>query len=113
MNPLVCDSARDSGVLGVFGVPGGSLACRQLAGAGLMSTALKRLAPILLLCGLVLAACGGSDAPRADPSPPRGPVTYRTGVDPVSVAITGGFAWVANAGEGTVSRIDLRSGRSV
>jgi YVTN family beta-propeller protein len=71
----------------------------------------KRVA-LLLLCGLVLA-CSGTTGPAPEPIPPHGPATYHTGVNPVGVAVAGGYAWVANAGEGTVSRIDLRNDRTL
>lgn len=66
------------------------------------------VAVLLLSVLLMAAACGGG--PQAPQTPP---VTLRTGVNPVAVAERGGAVWVANAGEGTVWKIDLRSGRRI
>jgi DNA-binding beta-propeller fold protein YncE len=44
--------------------------------------------------------------------PTLGPVTrFRAGPAPVSVAVTPSAAWVLNAGDATISRIDPRTGR--
>jgi DNA-binding beta-propeller fold protein YncE len=62
---------------------------------------------------LCLTACNsGASAPS--PSPAHGArVTIATGVNPAGVAVGNGYAWVANSGEGTVSKIDLRTNRPV
>lgn len=63
--------------------------------------------------GLLLAACSG---PGSGPSQsPGGARTVRidTGVNPAGIAVGGGFAWVANSGEGTVSKIDVATNRAV
>lgn len=55
---------------------------------------------------LLLAACSGL-LPATSQAPAHGhPVTIKTSIDPVGVAFTPGFAWVANAGDGTVWKID-------
>jgi virginiamycin B lyase len=62
------------------------------------------------------AACGpsGASSPTPTASPPHGSViTIPVGVNPAGVAVGKDAAWVANAGEGTVSKIDLRSHRQV
>ena len=62
---------------------------------------------------LLAAACSGlfsasSQAPRHGQS-----VTIETSVNPVGVAFTPGFAWVANSGDGTVWKIDRNTDRVV
>ncbi len=67
----------------------------------------------LLACavGIVLAACS---APGSAPSPGRPQtVTIPTGVNPAGIAVGGGYAWVANSGEGSVWKIDLATNRVV
>src|SRR5260370_26239562 len=69
----------------------------------------------LLLCaaGLVLAACSApGSAPAPSPGRPQ-TVTIPTGVNPAGIAVGGGYAWVANSGEGSVWKIDLTSNRVV
>ena len=71
----------------------------------------RRAGAVLLV--LVLAACGGG-GPSPSPTPARGTtVTIQVGVNPAGIAIGDGFAWVANAGEGTVSKVDLAKNRQV
>jgi virginiamycin B lyase len=61
-----------------------------------------------------LAACGGGSGPAASPTPSHGStVTIQVGVNPAGIAVGNGFAWVANSGEGTVSRVDLAHNRQV
>jgi YVTN family beta-propeller protein len=63
--------------------------------------------------GLALAACSGPGS-APSPSPGRGQtVKIQTGVNPAGVAVAGGYAWVANSGEGTVSKIDVATNRVV
>jgi DNA-binding beta-propeller fold protein YncE len=68
-----------------------------------------------LTFGVVAAACAGSTpAPAPTSTPPhRAAVTIQVGVNPAGIAVGNGFAWVANSGEGTVSRIDLHDNRQV
>jgi virginiamycin B lyase len=61
----------------------------------------------------VLAACSGASPPPRPTPAPGATVTIPVGVNPAGIAIGGGSAWVANSGEGTVSRIDLRGNRQV
>jgi DNA-binding beta-propeller fold protein YncE len=68
--------------------------------------------PTLLLL-LTVACSGDGQAPSATPKPQTGTVTIQVGVNPAGIAVGDGFAWVANAGEGTVSKIDLRTNRQV
>jgi YVTN family beta-propeller protein len=63
---------------------------------------------------LVMAACSSSAAVPAAPSPAHGStVTISTGVNPAGVAVGDGFVWIANSGEGTVSKVDPRTNRPV
>jgi DNA-binding beta-propeller fold protein YncE len=58
----------------------------------------------------VLGACGqGSSAP----SGPRVVATLRVGVTPGVPVVGGGFVWVPNSADGTVSKIDPRAARVV
>jgi YVTN family beta-propeller protein len=60
------------------------------------------------------AACGPSGTPSPTPSSQHGSVvTIPVGVNPAGVAVGHDAAWVANSGEGSVSKIDLRSDRQV
>lgn len=73
----------------------------------------RRLGPgpcAALLC-LLVAGCSSGAAPPP-PSHTR-VVTIPVGVNPAGIAVGDGFVWVANAGEGTVSRIDPRTNRQV
>ena len=70
---------------------------------------------VLAACAsaLVLAGCSGvfstpSHAPGHGQS-----VTIQTSINPVGVAFTQGFAWVANSGDGTVSKIDTNTNKVV
>ncbi len=69
-----------------------------------------------LVCSLVLSACGGKAAPRA-PAAPLGAVVARApipaGRTPVALAVGAGAVWVADAGRGTVLRIDPARRRRV
>ena len=70
---------------------------------------------MLAVCAaaLVLAACSGP-SPATAQTPGHGQhVTIHTSIDPAGVAFTPGFAWVANAGDGTVWKIDVNSYRVV
>ena len=56
-------------------------------------------------------ACSGS-VTSPSPSPAHGHVvTIKTGVNPAGIAVGGGYAWVANSGEGTVWKIDQGTNR--
>ena len=56
-------------------------------------------------------ACSGS-VTSPSPSPGQGQVvTIKTGVNPAGIAVGGGYAWVANSGEGTVLKIDQGTNR--
>ena len=48
----------------------------------------------------------GDTVVRLDPSTNRVTATIRVGVNPLSVAFDSGSVWVANYGDGTISRID-------
>jgi DNA-binding beta-propeller fold protein YncE len=66
---------------------------------------------VLAACAaaLVLAACSGP-LQGSSPAPGHGQhVTIPTSIDPVGVAFTPGFAWVANAGDGTVWKVDVNT----
>ncbi len=66
-------------------------------------------AGLLAYCCLVAIACG-LPGPVSSPPPARGQiVTIHTGANPASIAVGGGYAWVANSAEGTVWKIDLTS----
>jgi DNA-binding beta-propeller fold protein YncE len=67
---------------------------------------MRRLMVAALLS--LVVACAG----QPPPSPPS-PVTYRTGINPVAIGVGRGVLWAANAGDGTVSKIDLASRRTV
>lgn len=59
-------------------------------------------------------ACGGPGTSSSTPSPgASGVVTIPTGVNPAGIAVGRGDAWVANSGEGTLSKIDLGTNRPV
>jgi len=62
---------------------------------------------------LLLGACGGGAGAPSPASREPGVVTIPTGINPAGIAIGGGYLWVANSGEGTVSKIDLRTDRPV
>jgi YVTN family beta-propeller protein len=60
-----------------------------------------------------VAACSsGSPSPAPSAGAPS-VVQIRTGVNPASIAIGGASAWIANAGEGTVSKVDVATNRIV
>lgn len=63
-----------------------------------------RLAVLGSLAALLVACGNGS--PAAAP-----PTTLRTGINPVAVAERDGAVWVANGGQGTVWKLDARTGR--
>lgn len=93
----------------------GTTARRQrwlLAGGALALTAVAVLAAVAL-------GPGQSDDSRRDAasgSTPVGTVAgspVRVGDSPTAVAVSAGSVWVANTGDGTVSRIDPRSGQPV
>ena len=77
------------------------------------------------LCGVVLfalAAGHGAAADRAlvadgagaiDPASGRTVAAVATGSAPAAVAAAGGDVWVANAGDGTVSRLDARTATEI
>jgi DNA-binding beta-propeller fold protein YncE len=63
-----------------------------------------------LLVMAVIGACGQSSSP---PPGPRVVATLHVGVTPGVPAVGGGFVWVPNSAEGTVSKIDPRTNRVV
>jgi YVTN family beta-propeller protein len=75
--------------------------------------ALNRRGAAAVLAALLVAACGGG-GPSPSPTPSHGAtVTIQVGVNPAGIAVAEGFAWVANAGEGTISKVDLARDRQV
>jgi virginiamycin B lyase len=54
---------------------------------------------------VLLAACGAGSQPHP------ASVTIPSGGNPAGVVVSGGAAWVANAADGTISRIDLGDNR--
>lgn len=66
----------------------------------------------LLLVALPIA-CGGPGAPAPSPSAQVRLVTIPVGVNPAGIAVSGRHAWVANSGEGTVTKIDVGTNRQV
>jgi DNA-binding beta-propeller fold protein YncE len=68
------------------------------------------LRAILLTIVVVLGACGNS---TSQPSGPRVVATLHVGVTPGVPVLGGGFVWVPNSADGTVSKIDPRSDRVV
>lgn len=54
---------------------------------------------------------GGKDGSRSAAAPPRAVATIRVGSDPRGIGVGQGAVWVANSGDGTVSRIDPASNR--
>jgi DNA-binding beta-propeller fold protein YncE len=76
------------------------------------------LALAIAVAGALLIGSGGSDDDRlaASGSAAAGDVVgspVRVGDSPTAVAASAGAVWVANTGDGTVSRIGPRSGRQV
>ena len=93
--------------------PGG----RRLTRGRVGSTA----ALLLLACAaavVALAVSGGSDSPSGNAAsskgPPVGTIEARVSVgdSPAGVGLEGDSAWVANEGDGTVTRIDLKTRRT-
>ena len=77
-----------------------------------MHESMRRYGTVVVLLA-VAAACGGG-GPSPTPTPARGStVTIQVGVNPAGIAVGDGFAWVANSGEGTVSKVDLARNRQV
>ena len=71
---------------------------------------MKLLTVLVLVISAGTACSGSGTAPS--PSPSHGQiVTVKTGVNPAGIAVAGGYAWVANSGEGTVWKIDLATNR--
>lgn len=66
------------------------------------------LGAILLVIVVVLAACGQNTSP---PSGPHVVATLHVGATPGVPVVGGGFVWVPNSAEGTVSKIDPRADR--
>ncbi|HXM57874.1 MAG TPA: hypothetical protein VOB72_20930, partial [Candidatus Dormibacteraeota bacterium] len=64
---------------------------------------------------MAAAACsGGGGGPAPSPTPVHGTtVAIQVGVNPAGIAVGDGFAWVANSGEGTVSKIALGTDKQV
>jgi len=72
-----------------------------------------KLLSVLVLAISAGGACSGSSTAQS-PTPTHGQiVTIKTGVNPAGIAVGGGYAWVANSGEGTVWKIDLATNRVV
>jgi DNA-binding beta-propeller fold protein YncE len=69
-----------------------------------------RIGATLLVMAAVLAACGQSTSP---PAGPRVVATLRVGATPGVPVVGGGFVWVPNSADGTVSKIDPRTDRVV
>lgn len=73
---------------------------------------MKLLSVLAMVISAGMACSGPGTAPS--PSPAHGrTVTIQTGVNPAGIAVGGGYAWVANSGEGTVWKIDLGNNRVV
>jgi YVTN family beta-propeller protein len=72
--------------------------------------ALVALATLSAACGVPGTSSGPSPTPSSSPGRV---VTIPVGVNPAGIAVGKDAAWVADAGEGTVDRIDLRSNRVV
>jgi DNA-binding beta-propeller fold protein YncE len=73
---------------------------------------------LLLACAaaVIALATSGDPEPGAEPSkrPPVGTIDARIGVgdSPAGVGLEGDFAWVANEGDGTLTRIHLKTRRA-
>jgi DNA-binding beta-propeller fold protein YncE len=67
------------------------------------------LGAILLMIAVMLGACGSSAAPKG----PRVVATLHVGATPGVPVVGGGFVWVPNSADGTVSKIDPRADRVV
>jgi streptogramin lyase len=76
---------------------------------------------LLLACAaaaVALAVSGGSDSPSGDAASTKGPpvgtidARIKVGDSPAGVGLEGDSAWVANEGDGTVTRIDLKTRRT-
>jgi streptogramin lyase len=63
-----------------------------------------------LMVVAVLAGCGQSSSP---PAGPRVAATLHVGLTPGVPVVGGGFVWVPNSADGTVSKIDPRANRVV
>ena len=73
---------------------------------------MKLLSVLAIVISAGMACSGSVTVPS--PSPAHGQtVTIKTGVNPAGIAVGGGYAWVANSGEGTVWKIDQRTNRVV
>lgn len=71
---------------------------------------MKLLSVLAMVITAGMACSGSVTAPS--PSPAHGQVvTIKTGVNPAGIAVGGGYAWVANSGEGTVWKIDQGTNR--
>lgn len=70
---------------------------------------LVRAAALLAVPLLALAAAGCGGGSR--PAPVARPLVARTDVNPAGGAVGTGAVWVANAGAGTVWKLDARTGR--
>ena len=73
---------------------------------------MKLLSVIALVISAGTACSGSATAPSPSPAHSH-VVTIKTGVNPAGIAVGGGYAWVANSGEGTVWKIDLATNRVV
>jgi YVTN family beta-propeller protein len=72
----------------------------------------QRAGAAVAIVALLAGCSGSSETPKPTPRP-AATSTIQVGVNPAGIAIGSGSAWVANSGEGTVSRIDLRGNRQV
>jgi YVTN family beta-propeller protein len=70
----------------------------------------RTLGLILLAAALTLAACGQS---KPQPSGPHVVATVHVGVTPGLPLVAGGFVWVPNSADGTISKIDPGASRVV
>lgn len=72
----------------------------------------RAIAVAVLMLGVACSSSGTAASPTAAPRSGT-TVAIETGVNPAGIAIGDGFAWVANAGEGTVSKVSLSNNRAV
>lgn len=108
-NPSVAPGSRDTYVPGRPGTPGGAgpPVAAPSAGAsrrrGWVVGAAALLVALLVL-GAVLLRPAGADEPVGSP--------IAVGAEPVLLEEGGGSVWVANRGDGTVTRVDQATGRT-
>ena len=82
-----------------------------------MLASMRRRLGIAVLAVVAAAACSGGGAGTGaapSPTPAHGSsVAIQVGVNPAGIAVGDGFAWVANAGEGTISKVALGNDKQV